>query len=331
MEEKVKTLPQKKRKKYISRVTNTKRKNRIAYLFLIPWIIGTLLFTLYPALKTIYMSFNEVTTAQGEYFYKWIGVSNYVGALTNADILTYLGGFITTELLYVPVIIVLAFIIAYILTKDIKGKGFFRVIFFLPVIIISGSLVTVIMESAGLLEEEGELAMEGTSFIFRIIASYSYSLAEVIDKLFNSFVVIVWLTGIPIILFMNAIQKVSKNLYEAAKIDGANGWQILWKIIIPNCMGIAFIIAIYSIIQISTLPISDFYGVIQAGLGNSYNGYGLVSAYSVIYILVILMLIGIFAIVFVRKEKTKKAIMTRAQMDIIRDRAKRDKEKKGAK
>ena len=82
-------------------------------------------------------------------------------------------------------------------------------------------------------------------------------------------------------------------------------------------MGIAFIIAIYSIIQISTLPISDFYGVIQAGLGNSYNGYGLVSAYSVIYILVILMLIGIFAIVFVRKEKTKKAIMTRAQVAVI--------------
>ena len=48
-------------------------------------------------------------------------------------------------------------------------------------------------------------------------------------------------------------------------------------------------------------------------------------------IVLVLMLIGIFAIVFVRKEKTKKAIMTRAQMDIIRDRAKRDKEKKGAK
>lgn len=321
-------VPTKKRKKYVSRVTNTKRKNRIAYLFLSPWIIGTILFSLIPILMTIYMSFNNVSTSNGEYFYEWAGFSNYVGALTNATILEYLGSFLSTELLYVPVIIVMSFIIAFILTKDIKGRGFFRVIFFLPVIIISGSLVSVIMESSGLAEDELETTVRSTSFIFRIIASYSLSLAEVIENLFNNFVLIVWLTGIPIILFMNAIQKINKNLYEAAKIDGANSWQILWKITIPNCMGIAFIISIYSIIQISTLPISDFYGVIQDGLGNTTNGYGLVSAYSVIYIFVILVLIGIFAIVFVRREKNKRAVMTKAQMDIIRDRERRDREKK---
>lgn len=335
-----KSIPKKKKEvKFVSTISNQKRKNIIGYLFLLPWIIGAVLFALIPSIITIVMSFANIKTdvlGWGFYFTRTSDgaarnlFSNYISTFTNPQVLISLRDFIGVELLYVPVIVIMAFILALILSKNIRFKGFFRTIFFLPVVIISGPLIKIILGLNELTQGQSTVTKENpliSSFIYRMIASYSFSVANVISTLFENFVMILWLTGIPIILFINAINKINKDLYEAARIDGANSWQMLWKITIPNCLYVAFIVSVFSIVQISTLPISPFYLKIADGINNASNGtLGLAATYSIINLVVILLLIGIFAIVFLPRRKKSKEVLTLVQVEQLRDTKMRNKD-----
>lgn len=299
-----------KKKKYISRF-NQKRKNKIAYLFLLPWLIGAVAFSLIPAIMTFLMSFMKVNLSTKGYEFEFNGLRNYSASLfENINVIPNLGQFLKIELLYVPVILVMSFILALLLVKNIKGKGLFRTIFFMPVIIISGTLISVIFptQATEVVETVNPLT---TSFIYRVLASYSYGFANLLVELFDNFVIIMWLTGIPIVLLINGLQKINKDMYEAANIDGANKWQILWKITIPNVLGVAFICAVFSIVQISILPLSDMFTMIKTALNSTVNNsIGIAATYSIIYVLMILLLIGLFKLILVPREKKEKEYMT---------------------
>ena len=297
----------KKQKKYTASLTNAKHRNRVAYLFMTPWIIGAVILALIPTIMCIAFSFTKITDTIHGYSFEWLGIKNYANVLFgNAEVLPAVWNFIKVEIIYVPIILIMAFIIAMILVKDIKGKTFFRTIFFLPVIIISGTLVSLVFESNTTGTEEAMAVADPltSSFIYRIIASYSIEVADFLVEVFDHFVIILWLTGIPVILFINALQKINKNMYEAAAIDGANKWQALWKVTIPNVLGIALVCAIFSIVQISTLPVSDLFTLISSALSKS-NDLALACTYSILYVILILLLIGLFLLVLKPREGKK--------------------------
>lgn len=302
-----------KNKKYIASLTNQKHRNKIAYLFLSPWILGVILLALIPTIMCFAFSFTTIKDSVTGYVFQYSGIKNYANVLVgNAEVIPAMLQFLEIELTYVPIILIMAFIIAVVLVKDIKCKAFFRTIFFLPVIIISGTLVTLVFESDITSASNDAMAMTNpltNSFIYRIIASYSFDLADFLINLFDQFVIILWLTGIPVILFINGLQKINKNMYEAAAIDGANKWQSLWKITIPSVLGIAFVCAIFAIVQISTLPITDLYGLITAALSRS-DALALACTYAMIYVLLILLLIGIFGLILNPKEKKNEEYIT---------------------
>jgi ABC-type sugar transport system permease subunit len=120
-----------------------KQNNKLAYLFIAPWLIGLLVFTLIPMCMTFVYSFGNVKNTINGFEFELKGFEHYTTAfLGNLDFTEALLGFLAMEVTYVPIIIIISFIIALVLTKGIKGKTIFRVIFFLPVIIISGSLIS---------------------------------------------------------------------------------------------------------------------------------------------------------------------------------------------
>jgi raffinose/stachyose/melibiose transport system permease protein len=189
---------------------------------------------------TFAYSFADVKETNFGFEYKFVGFSHYTDAfLGNLDFTESLLSFVSMELAYVPIILIISFIIAYFLTKDIKGKTIFRTIFFLPVIIISGSLIArifpepMVTEAGTVIEETNALE---SSFVYLIIRSYSKGAAEVIAYIYEQFVIILWFTGIPIILFINGLQKINPNLYEASQIDGATSWQTLTRVKLPMVM-----------------------------------------------------------------------------------------------
>lgn len=307
---------------------------KIAYLFILPWLIGLLIFTLIPIIMTVIYSFNNVKQTNFGFEMQFVGFTHYTNAfLGNLDFSEALLDFLLMEVTYVPIIIIISFIIALVLTKDIKGKGIFRTIFFLPVIIISGSLISrifpepVVTEAGTVLEQTSALE---SSFVYMIIASYSKPAAEVIAYIYEHFVIILWFTGIPIILFINGLQKINENLYEAAQLDGATSWQSLWKVTIPNVRGLAAIISVFSIVQLSTMQVSEMYNLIQTQLSDS-NGYGRTAAYSLVYAIAIVLLIGIAFLILIPKEKKAKEVIQKTQHEQLKITLKRMEEEKHAK
>lgn len=301
------------KKKYKFKNENARRKNILGYSFMSPWIIGSVLLTFIPFLIAIYMSFSDVKHDVHGYHFSWAGFKNFVNALTqNVTFLEAIWDFMKTEIVYVPIILVISFILALILNKNIKGRGFFRTIYFMPVIIMSGALISLLFETTTATDNIIE-GPEQTSFLFRILSSYSLGLANAVQAIFDEFVVILWLTGIPIILFINALQKISKDLYAAAQIDGASSWQCLWKITIPNVRSTAMILAVFSIVQVGTLPTSTLYSTMEGQMNASSDTLGLAAAMAFIMTIFILLMIGIFALILLPRKKVSKEVITFTQ------------------
>lgn len=116
------------------------------------------------------------------------------------------------------------------LNQPIKGKGFFRLIFFLPVIIVSGPIL-------GMLNAEGAgsiTALDTQAITDAISGFLPAALAKPISSIFENMITILWYSGVQILIFLSALQKIDPSQYEAAKIDGGSGWECFWKITLPT-------------------------------------------------------------------------------------------------
>lgn len=278
-----------KRKKFKDFSYNARRENILGYSFLSLWLIGFLVFTIGPLLYTLFLSFNEVKHDITGWTTTWIGMGNYIQALmTNLYFRPALIEFVLLEATYVPFIVIISFILAILLNQKIKFQSGFRLIYFLPVVVLSGPVMYNIMEFSG--SDSGNV---GSIFIYSIVYNFSPFFGNIISSLFTNFSMVLWFTGIPIVLFLNGLQKINKNLYEAAQIDGANSWQILWKITLPIVKPIALVVAIFTIVQIGIFPINPVGDMIQTSIYNTVGGLGLASTFAWIYSFVIFIFIGI--------------------------------------
>ncbi len=274
-------------------------------MFMLPWIIGFAVFTAFPFAATVFLSFTNVSSTILGYEISWAGISNYITAFfKNVEFVPALGGYLKMVIPYTFVIVVVSFILAYILEHTVKLKGFFRTIYFLPVIIMSGPVMSKLLDTK---VSDMEL-MSGHSysdiFIIQMIASYSRPVASLVSDVFTQLSTILWFTGIPIVLFINGLQKINPSLYEAAKMDSANGWQILWKITLPIVRPTALVITIFTIVQLGMFDINPVYKLIVTYMGNTSGGLGFAATYAWVYTIVVLLLMGIAFLIF--KERKNK-------------------------
>ena len=117
------------------------------YLFLLPWLIGFCAFVAYPIIQTLIFSFGDVEICPGEINTTFIGFDNYAKALLkDSNFTKALGDYATEIILYVPVITVISLILAMLLNSKLKGTGFFRTVFFFPVIITSGPVIKMFID-----------------------------------------------------------------------------------------------------------------------------------------------------------------------------------------
>ena len=280
-----------------------------AYFFLIPWLIGFIIFSIGPFFYTIYLSFFDVTSTGLGYERTFVGMNNYIVALfENTEFVPALIQFILVEITYVPTIVILSFILGLLLNRKLRFRAGFRTIFFLPVIVLSGSVMDKLVDtgSTTLRDFSGNI-------IFQMVFSYSPFLAEIMLGLFQNFTMILWFTGIPIILFINALQKINRALFEAAKIDGATGWQILWKITIPIIKPTALVAAIFTIVQIGMYNINPVYAIIRTKMYEIGSGLGLASAFTWLYSIIVLIFVGAALLLLGTREKKKEIKLTSIQ------------------
>ncbi|NLC94306.1 MAG: sugar ABC transporter permease [Bacilli bacterium] len=277
-----------------------KRRNHLyGLLFISPWIIGFLAFVAYPLYRTIYFSFHTVRYS-GElgYLYDFVGIENYKRILTiEADFVIELQNYIVKTLLYVPVIIALSIIIAILLNSKLKGTAFFRLIFFLPIIILNGELMKNMRNYGGMDLEVGGIIH---SIINRIVPE---SIIPLFIELFAMVSELLWYCGVPILIFLAALQKIDKSLYEAAEIDGASFWNIFWKITLPIIYPLISVVIVYVVVFLANFDANPINSIIRSSRTDPSRREGYASALSIIYAFAQTALIGVLFFITRRREK----------------------------
>lgn len=289
-----------KRKKSFQR-----RQDKFGYIFMAPWIIGFIVFTLIPFIMTAYLSFTDVKQDIRGFNITFVGVKNYREAfLVNTEFTPALIAFLGMIIPYTVVIVIMAFILALMLNSIEKGKSVFRTIYFLPVVVLSGPVMYQLMNLEP--EVEGQVNQLYYTFVIRMIYSYSPMVADAMVSLFDNLSIILWFTGIPIVLFINGLQKINPSLYEAAKIDSATAWQILWKITMPIIRPTALIVSIFTIVQLGAMDnINPVLTQIKEKTANTSGGFGYAATLSWVYSLIVLVIIG-FAFLLFKERKVKE-------------------------
>lgn len=299
--------------------TYQQRQDRAGYGFMAPWIVGFVIFTFFPFIMTIYLSFTNVKSTALGYEIKWAGMNNYYTAFfKNEAFLPALLSYLKMIIPYTFIVVVLSFIIAYLLCKINTGKSILRTIYFLPVIIMSGPVMSQLLsvQNAAPAVQTGVEAANPYSniFIMQMIQSYSPALANGLAGIFDQLSIILWFTGIPIVLFINGLQKINPSIYEAAKIDSANAWQIMWKITIPMLKSVGLIITVFTVIQLGMYDsINPVYKLIQDATDDTSGGLGFAATYSWIYSIIALLIIGIVFLLF--KDRKPKDIKARQKQE----------------
>ena len=191
-----------------------KRDAITGVLFISPWIVGAILFLAYPLITSFRYALNNISITPLGMNFNFVGYGNFTQILlSESDFVTNLIDYVVSTVISVPIIVVFALIISMMLNQKIKGKGFFRLIFFLPVIIVSGPIL-------GMLNAQGagSITSIDTQAITEAIKGFMpAALATPISKLFENMVTILWYSGVQILIFLSALQKIDRSMYEAAK------------------------------------------------------------------------------------------------------------------
>lgn len=280
---------------------NKKKKAIQGYLYILPWIIGIIIFGIYQIAMSFRISMANTAryivdpaTSTVHFKASGFGIKQYLDLFKNnpdhLDLILTAAGDI---FLVVPLVIIFALLLALLLKQKIRGVGIFRTIFFIPVILLSGNLL-------GYFSQYGLLNMPGisNSYIYENIAFYFTGFfARIIVSAFSKIVLILWLSGVQTLIFLSALQKIDKSVYEAAAIDGASSWDGFWKITLPVTFPFMIINIVYTTVIYSALSNNGILVLINETLVNPVYGRAYSSALSWLLFIIELLVIGFYTLI----------------------------------
>ena len=224
-----------------------KRQRSIGYVFIAPFIAGALCFLIFPVLFSLALSFSELQNVV-DYRMRFVGLENYARALwENLSFLDLLWEQVQRMLIDLPLILIFSVIMGVLLSRDIRARGLFRMLFFLPVILGAGYVMQQLLGQ----NVDGE-SMELVRGILLPPAVQVYlgdRLTQLISGFLGSITTVMWRSGVQILLVLGGIQSISPALYESARIDTANEWDMFWKITLPMLTPTLLIVTVYTIVD----------------------------------------------------------------------------------
>ena len=191
---------------------------RWSWFFLLPMVSAFAIGFVWPFFQGIYLSFCEFRLISDA---KWVGLKNYISVFQDTNFMRSFGYTAVFAVVSLAIINVLAFMVAYVLTLEIKGSNIFRTVFFMPNLIggiVLGYIWSMIFD--GILSQfDTSILQESTWGFWGLI------------------ILLCWQQiGYMMIIYIAGLQSVPGDMLEAAKIDGASGAQTLFRVIIPNVM-----------------------------------------------------------------------------------------------
>lgn len=303
------------RKIKTTKIPYEKKKGLYGYGFIALWAVGTLWLFVMPVITSLWYSLCSTSledkasalekgmTHAGVYT-EWNNFNNFVKAFTlDANYMPKLTESLSTILPQTLVILIFSLFIAVILNQKFRGRTLARAIFFLPVLIATGPVITVIngdMASQGISDAsqfstlfETDLVSELMEFIG--IYNINQTFTDVIQSITSDVLNLVWNSGIQILIFLSALQTIPPSAKEAASMEGATAWEFFWKITFPYISPMILANLVYTVIDafVSTDNVVMEYVLQQA----SNWEYGYSAALAWIYFAIIGASLGLICLI----------------------------------
>jgi len=268
------------------------------YSFISLWVVGFLLFLAVPFGQSLYYSFNQMQLTNQGLVANYHGVEYYRQAFTlDVEFVPKLMSTVSTMVIHVPLIIVFAMFSALLLNRPFRGRMVFRSIFFLPVIIASGMVLQKLLEQGA-----ATLPIFVQYDLARVLSQYVPG--EVLLPLLrmaDSLTLVMWDSGVQILIFLAGLQSISPSLYEAAKCDGATPWESFWKVTFPMITPMILVNMLFSIVNSFTKVNNSVMEYINA-VAFKENNYGYGAALGWIYFAIIFVIILFVMFLFRRMD-----------------------------
>ena len=287
------------------------KKSWYGFYFVLPWIIGMVLFFLIPLISSLRYSFSDVVPESGYMDTKWLGFENYKYIFNSDDtyqtnLFSSIGSFLTQ----MPIVIIVSLILALILNSKFKGRTFFRGVFFVPVIVATGVVMDLLSQGYGangaIIQLSSSISEDAYSAVgtgggmdfsqllnsLQLPEDVTAKLNIMITDIFNT----IWTCGIPVVLFIAGLQTIPSQLYEASKVEGATAWEEFWYITLPSIGQTLLLVIIFTLIELLTKADNP---VIDQAYSQMRNiEYGLSAAMLWLFFAIIGAITGLIILIF---------------------------------
>lgn len=301
-----------------TKIPYEKKKGLYGYGFIALWFIGTLWLFIMPVLTSLWYSLCntklldkagalEVGMTSAGIYTEWNGFYNFTKAFTiDTTFLPKLGTALGEILPNTIVIMIFSLFIAVILNQKFRGRTLARAVFFLPVLIATGPVISVIngdMTSQGVSDAAQFSTLFKTDLVTELmeflgIYNLNQTFTDIIKDITSGVLNLVWNSGIQILIFLSALQTIPPSAKEAASIEGATAWEFFWKITFPYISPMILSNLVYTVIDafVSTDNV-----VMEYVLAQSRNWeYGYSAALAWIYFAIVGACLGIICVIINR-------------------------------
>jgi len=212
-----------------------------AWIAISPWVIGFLIFTLWPIVSSVYFSFTKYDVVTSP---EWVGLDNYRRLFTNdRRFAISIRNSLIYTVMYVPLHVLSALGVAILLNKARRLVGIYRTLYYLPS--ITPAVATAYLWIWVLNPNDG---IVNRTLRYLHLPAPAWS----VDPAWTKPTIVIsqlWLLGGAMIIFLAGLKGVPVSLYEAARLDGANAWQRLRDVTLPMMSGVIFFVLTISLIS----------------------------------------------------------------------------------
>lgn len=277
-----------------------KKENIAGYLFLLPWFVGMLVFTLGPIASSLYLSFTSYDLLGAP---QWIGWQNYLAMFQDQQWRDAVKVTLIYVTLSVPLKLIFALLIAMLLNRGLRGLGIYRAIYYIPSLL--GGSVAIALLWQQIFDTDGLINQALNAIGIHVSTSW---ISNPDTALYTLVILAVWQFGSPMLIFLAGLKQIPQEYYEAASTDGAGRVRRFFAITLPMLTPLIFfnlILQMVGAFQAFTpayvvsggtggpLDSTLFYTlyIYQQGFGDLHMGYASAMAW------ILLLAIGTFSVI----------------------------------
>lgn len=232
------------------------RKELYGWIFVAPWVIGFVIMFMKPFISSLWYSFSNLQITVDGIKTEFVKLQHWRYIFfENPTYTNNLSTAIENFILSLPIIVFLSVSIAIILNQKFRGRLLARAVFFIPAIMASGVVMGLFSTTSASMNGAGSTNYFTGAIDFGSIIS-GLGLPESVTGVLSSYVTqissLIWSSGVQIILVLSGLQSISPQLYEVAKIEGANSWETFWFITFPMLSNILLVVVLYTTIDLFT-------------------------------------------------------------------------------